>query len=202
MRRLTKILVTAFQPFMGEAVNPSEILLEHINLQYDSEIETLLLPVSFLEAPRALQNHLKENNYDLILLLGQAGGRSKVCLERVALNWIESESLDEAGYKPKQGPIVEGADPALFTDLPLTVWKENLSKKNLPVEISVSAGSYVCNYLYYQTLRWRMNTQQSLNVCFVHVPYLPQQTLEKPNTPSLTLDEMKAVIFEILNWYR
>lgn len=200
MTKAASILVTGFRPFLGESVNPSSLLLDWIAESYFSKVDTLLLPVSFEKAPRELMSLLESKSYDSILLLGQAGGRSRVSLERVALNWVETEHPDEEALLPAMGAIDDSGPSALFSTLPLAEWKTHLTKKNLPVEISLSAGGYVCNYLYYQTLRWLAQKGKKSGVCFIHVPYTPEQVLSKPGVPSMDISVMKQVLSEILDW--
>lgn len=196
-----KVLVTGFLPFLGERVNPSAIILEWIQNEFGDRVDTVLLPVSFRQAPEIVRKHLLDKNFDLILMLGQAGGRSRINLERVALNWVESNHPDEEAFKPDQGFILPEGEAALFSSLPLTKWKDDLLVENLPVEISLSAGGYVCNFLYYQTLQWLREGQKSASACFIHVPYLPEQTVNKGDMPSMDLEQMKAVFSVILKWY-
>lgn len=197
---MRKILVTGFEPFLNEKINPSKILLDWLKRDFAHQAETLLLPVSFTEAHKHVKSYLQQNTYDVILMLGQAGGRNKVSLERVALNWIETEHPDEDGYKPSRGVIEEGAASALFTSAPVTTWKEVLIQKDLPVEISLSAGGYVCNYTYYQILQWLKANGKASAACFIHVPYLKEQVADKtPGTPYMELETMKEVLTEILS---
>ncbi|WP_415061380.1 pyroglutamyl-peptidase I [Bdellovibrio sp.] len=200
MIKSSRILVTGFRPFQGESINPSEILLEWIKKDFSVKhgVDTLLLPVSFNQGPLVLLEQLSIKSYDVILLLGQAGGRSKVSLERVALNWIETEKPDEDQHTPQQGVIEEGVEPALFSHLPLSEWKEQIVKMNLPLEVSLSAGGYVCNYVYFQALRHIQKNQLSSKACFIHVPYLPEQVVDKGNAPSLDLETMKNILRLIL----
>lgn len=198
MSNKSRILITGFKPFLGESINPSSVLLDWLKVEFVNEVDTLLLPVSFQEAPKILEEHLKGHDYNLILLLGQAGGRSKVSLERVALNWIESEHPDEDGYLPEQGVIFSDENSALLTSLPLSEWKSRLVAQGLPVEISLSAGGYVCNYLYYSTMRMQQLMASQQNVCFIHVPYLPEQVSSKPLMPSMDLETMKSVLRGII----
>lgn len=198
MSNRSRILVTGFKPFLGESINPSAVLLDWLKVEFANEVDTLLLPVSFQDAPKYLDEHLTGQDYDLILLLGQAGGRSKVSLERVALNWIESEHPDEEGYLPQQGAIFPDENTALLTSLPLSDWKNQLAAGGLPVEVSLSAGGYVCNYLYYSTLRRQQLQGSKQNVCFIHVPYLPEQVSGKPLIPSMDLEIMKSVLRGII----
>lgn len=202
MANEAKILITGFCPFLGERINPSEILLDWLKKDFilQKKVDTLLLPVSFSRAVPALEQHLAQKKYRIILMLGQAGGRDTVCLERVALNWIETEKPDEDGKTPPQGKISPGKESALFSSLPLTEWKDQLRKKSLPISISLSAGGFVCNYVYYQVLSKLHETQDtSCQVCFIHVPYLPEQVVQKSNIPAMELEVMKDILKEIIN---
>lgn len=201
MIKSSKILVTGFGPFLGEKINPSEILLEWLKEDFSLKVDTLLLPVSFKQAPGILLGHLSQGDYDLIILLGQAGGRAKINLERVALNWVETGTSDEDSYRPRPGVISQEGDSALFSTSPLTEWRDKLIEKKLPVEISLSAGGFVCNYLYYHALQWVQENKKTAGACFIHVPYLPEQVLDKPGIPSMELEQMKIVLAHILSWY-
>lgn len=196
-----KILVTGFRPFLGESINPSQILVEWLQSspEFSNSVETLLLPVSFKSAVPQLFEYLKNTEYDYILMLGQAGGRNKVYLERVALNWIESDHPDEDRYRPPQGPIVLHGEPALFTEVAVTQWQKALVEMELPVSISLSAGGYVCNYLYYQVLAEIKKQQQRTRSCFIHVPYLPEQCANKNEMPSMSLEVMQKVLQQIIS---
>lgn len=200
MMKTPRILVTGFCPFLGEKINPSEILLDWLKRDFSlqDKVDTLLLPVSFATAAALLRERLDKKNYDVILMLGQAGGRSKISFERVALNWIETEKPDEDGVTPKQGVIVEGKDSALFSTFPINQVKDDLVLKQLPVSVSLSAGGYVCNYVYYHALLWLQENQTTSQACFIHVPYLPEQVVDKKDMPALELDVMKRVLEEVL----
>jgi Pyrrolidone-carboxylate peptidase (N-terminal pyroglutamyl peptidase) len=191
---MAKILVTGFLPFNNEVINPSEILLAELAKEFSAtEITTLLLPVSYQRAFATLQEHFKTNSYKTVLMLGQASGRSKISLERVALNWCES-GADEDGKKPEVGPILHDAPTAHISEFFPTEWAEQLSQV-APTAVSSTAGTFVCNNLYFKVLNEYGNKLKAL---FVHVPYLPEQTLHKPGTPSMSVDDQKAVIKELI----
>ncbi|WP_413944135.1 pyroglutamyl-peptidase I [Bdellovibrio sp. HCB-162] len=200
MMKAPRILVTGFSPFLGEKINPSEILLEWLkrDFAFQSKVETLLLPVSFAAAASLLESRIAQTSYDYIFMLGQAGGRSKINLERVALNWIETEKPDEDGVTPLQGPIISGKESALFSTLNVSNFKDQLQQKQLPIAVSLSAGGYVCNYVYYKTLLCLQENKIKSQTCFIHVPFLPEQVLDKPDMPSMDLETMKKVLEEIL----
>lgn len=196
-----RILITGFLPFLGESLNPSQILLERIkrDLSLQDQIDTLLLPVSFQQAGALLLQRLNLHRYEAVLMLGQAGGRKRISLEQVALNWIETEKPDEDGFTPHRGAIAPQSEAAYFTDLPLPQWQKLLEDSQVPAEISLSAGGYVCNHIYYQTLNAIREQGLSVQACFIHVPYLPEQTVGKvAETPSMGLDQMEKGIHLIL----
>jgi pyroglutamyl-peptidase len=196
-----RILVTGFKPFLGEKINPSEILLEHIKRDFavSGKVDTLVLPVSFAEAFPLLEKQIRQNRYAKIFLLGQAGDRDKVCFERVALNWVETQKPDEDGFVPPQGAINPQETPALFSQMPLTDWIEELKAQALPAKVSLSAGGYVCNYVYFKTLE-KLKGQVDTQALFIHVPYLPEQLPGKPTgTPFLDIEQMKGTLYPVLN---
>ncbi|UOF02921.1 pyroglutamyl-peptidase I [Bdellovibrio reynosensis] len=204
MNNSPQILVTGFQPFLGEKINPSEILLEWIQKDFASAgVDTLLLPVSFHEAPELILKKATEKNYDHILMLGQAGGRNKVSFERVALNWTETSHPDEYGFMPQRGKIFEQNAEAFFTQSPIEIWKDGLIKSGHHVEISLNAGGYVCNYIYYKILHHIQQNNLKSKACFIHVPYLPEQTASKSPAPaSMELDAMKNILLFVLDRVR
>lgn len=192
-----KILVTGFKPFLGHSINPSEQLSCDLAKKF-TEVTSLILPVEFGTAAEVLASHLQSHMYDYILLVGQASGRARVSLERIGLNWIESNNQDEAGYQPVTGPIVSGAPLALMTSFPISELCEALQKQNLPVHISFSAGTYVCNDIYFRALH--RFPQQKL--VFIHVPLLPDQHVQSgAQIPSaarpLSAAQLQAAIFHM-----
>jgi pyroglutamyl-peptidase len=177
-----KILVTGFEPFGGESINPSQKILESLNLPF---ADTLVLPVDYEPAFVSLQNHLKHNfSYDSILMLGQRSGTDSICLERVALNWMKQGSQR----------IDFNVDDAFINDLPLDKWQQELATVG-KVTVSLSAGDFVCNYIYFRTI----NELTLKPVLFVHLPLLPEQTVGKPQTPSMDLESQRKVILKIID---
>lgn len=174
----TKILVTGFEPFGGETYNPSAWLLEKIKVDPElSEFcETLLLPVTFHEAHKPVQEAIQTGKYKAWVGFGQAGGRSRICLERVALNWMETQQPDNSGAKPEPGLLVPNAEKAYFSKAPIEKMKSVLDLAGIPSEISFTAGAYVCNSLYYRVLHKLPHNMWGL---FVHVPYTYEQVIHK-----------------------
>lgn len=188
----SKILVTGFKPFKGDTLNPSEMIVEKI--AGNPLIDTLVLPVTFKGSFEVLQKHWNENGpYKGLLMLGQAAGRKTICLERVALNWCESSYADEEQYRPElQKPLIAGAPTSHISEFFPTAWAEELSQI-APTSVSFSAGTYVCNALYFQAL----NTLKCPSL-FVHVPYIPEQTIQKPDMDSIPLDLQIRVVESLL----
>jgi pyroglutamyl-peptidase len=199
---VSRWVLTGFEAFGGEKINPSAQLAEAIGKdpEFQSWVDTLILPVSFKKAPEILLSLFSDRTYDAVIMLGQAGGRSKINLERVSLNWVETPTADENGYKPKTGLIDPAAEKALFTPWPLAEIEKHLKNLGIPAEISFSAGSFVCNYLYFKVASEFALMKKSC--LFVHVPYLPEQAVAKNSAPSLDFETMKKGIIAILRFMK
>ncbi len=178
-----KILITGFKPFLGESVNPSELILYEIQ---HSNIQILILPVEFKSAFQILDTEIKNTNPDYVIMLGQASGRKNICFEKIGLNWIQSTNPDESGFKPQMGAIQIDQPLALMTKFPVDDIYQKLKSQNQPVEISFSAGAYVCNDLYFKIL----SAYPDLKSVFIHVPLLPEQLQPADTRPSMLLDVM------------
>ena len=195
-----KILITGFEPFGGESLNPSQILLE--KLQQDSAFSAradfALLPVSFGTVKSQIQSLLLHNSYERVFHLGQAGDRETVCLELVALNWMGGVR-DEAGFLPKDGAIEPLAPAAYISELPLKALSKRLKDEGFPVSVSLSAGAFLCNFVYFQSCQILEKKGQGAKALFIHVPYLPEQIQAKPGKASLEFDLMYKSVCEILS---
>ncbi|MGZ3692160.1 MAG: pyroglutamyl-peptidase I family protein [Pseudobdellovibrio sp.] len=194
-----KILVTGFKPFLGHQMNPSENLAVDLSQAF-IEVESLVLPVEFKRGFEVLNSHLEKHRYDYVIMLGQAAGRDKVCLERFALNWVETSNKDEAGVIPPTGKIIEEAPLSILTKFPLDKIITAVKNKTSLVKVSFSAGTYVCNDLYF-----RMSyAHPEINSIFIHVPLVPEQNVVG-NHHAISLDyedqfkTLKLVISELLS---
>ena len=194
-----KILVTGFKPFLGEKINPSEMLAAELAKNF-SEVTSLLLPVEFGKSFDILKNHLKDNTYDYLISIGQASGRNKICFEKIGLNWVQTEHKDESGSLPPQGNIANGP-LAVMSEFPIEEVYKHLKAEQFPVEISFSAGTFVCNDLYFRTL----NEFKNLNSVFVHVPLIEvQATIEnsKEKKPFISYSESLMCLSEMLKFLK
>jgi len=197
---MKKVLLTGFEPFLKESINPSQQLV----LEFQSKCDTLVLPVSYQRSWEVLRAHLQKNSYDFVLMLGQAGERKAIGLERVAINLQDTETSDEDGEQRLQARISESGPDAYMNTLPLRPWSQALQKMQLPVEISFSAGAFICNSIYYQAFEFKKAVNLKTEILFVHVPYLPEQVVEKKEgTPSVPFETMKqtvSALFDLISF--
>lgn len=202
-----RILVTGFKPFLHHTINASERVLSHLK-EERHDIETLLLPVSFQNSYREFKKHWDaQGPYDSVVMLGQANGRALVSLERVALNWMESKNPDNDGECPPGGRIIAGAPDSYLVDFFPSSWKETLSQvvggdasgSSSAVklaEVSLTAGAYVCNNLYYKVTHELQGT--SSKALFVHLPLLPEQTSENAGSPTMELKTQTLILHQLI----
>jgi len=191
-----RVLLTAFEPFGGEALNPSleiALRLEH-RLIGDHLIEAQILPVAFAHTREPLQRRLLGEDFALVIGLGQAGGRSSISLERIAINLIDARIADNAGAQPIEQPVVAEGPAAYFTTLPVKSMLRALVDAGIPAQISFSAGSYVCNQVFYLLMHVLDQQRSSARAGLIHVPYLPAQAAVHPGAASMALDTMVAAI--------
>ncbi len=197
---MKRFLITGFEAFGDDLLNPTELLMKWISEDpnLSADFVTQVLPVEYEKAHTLILQRPDLDSFDSIFCFGLAGGRSKIGLERVALNWIESSQADNAGKMLPLGPIDEKTKEVFFNEMNLEPLRASLQKAQLPVEISLSAGGYVCNYLYFQLLKASLKAQ----VLFIHIPYLKEQVADKPiGTAFLSeadLRRMLAVLVQCL----
>ncbi|MBC7466342.1 MAG: pyroglutamyl-peptidase I [Bdellovibrio sp.] len=165
-----KILISGFKPFLGQKINPSQKIALDLQDQF-ADVISIVLPVEYKQSFWLLEREIQNVEPDFVIMIGQAAGRTNVCFEKIGLNWVQSRHADEAGVKPEFGAIEKAEPLALMTPFPVDQHFEKLKAKGLPVEISFSAGAYVCNDLYFRIL----NEFKTLKAVFIHVPLVPEQ---------------------------
>lgn len=185
---MKKLLITGFDPFGGESVNPS---WEAVKLLPDQiggyEIHKLQIPTVFGLAPKTVLEKAAEIQPDVIISVGQAGTRAAVTPERIGINVRDARIADNAGISPKDESIVPGGPDGLFSTLPVKAMIAAIQAAGLPGAVSNTAGTFVCNDVLYSLLHHYAGTH--VRCGFIHVPWLPQQ-----GTPSLPLeDTVKAL---------
>lgn len=189
-----KILITGFDAFGGEKINPASLILDKIGDEIDGhKVEKLLLPTKFVGSADILEKKIAQTRPDIIISLGQAGGRSEITVERVAINIADASIADNDGKMPIDEKIRWDGENAYFSTLPIKAIVENLRKEEIPASVSNSAGTYVCNFIMYNDLYFA-DKYKNISAGFIHVPYLPAQVLDKRNMASMSLENMvKAV---------
>lgn len=189
-----KILITGFNPFNKETINPSLMLLPYYN---KDNIITLPLNVLYNLDARKVMEVIKKEEPDLVLLLGQAGGRKKVTIESVALNIQNATICDNGVNLRKHEVIIKNGPIAYQTSIDL-VNLLNIVNDEL-FDISYHAGTFVCNDLYYQVLHFLNISKLKTKCAFIHLPYLDTQVIDKPNMPSMKLEKMKEILDKVIN---
>lgn len=193
------ILVTGFEPFGGEKINPSWLAAERLPaVVAGSPVEKLLLPVEFGASARLLCRRLEQLQPEVVLCLGQAGGRAALTAERVAINIMDASQPDNAGFQPQDQPVCPGGPAAYFSSLPLKACVQAARQAGVPAAVSNTAGTYVCNQLLYAALDWAQKNDCAAKTGFVHLPWLPVQVLDRPGQPSMELDTMVRGIQAVL----
>ena len=190
-----KLLLTAFDPFGGESVNPAQKAVSLVGDAGGIDIVMLTVPTVFREASRQVIEAIRREKPDAVLCIGQAGGRAAVTPERVAINLMDARIPDNAGNRPADEPIVPDAPDAYFATLPIRKMVEAIRERGIPAEVSNTAGTFVCNELMYSVLHaLKAEFPQAIGG-FMHVPFIPEQAAAKsPVPPSMALDDIAAAI--------
>ena len=182
---MKKILITGFEPFGGEQINPSWEAVNRLPNQINEyQIIKLHIPVVFSDAARIVLKKAEEICPDAILCIGQAGGRGAITPELVGINLRNASIPDNNGNQPKDEPSVLGGDCAFFSTLPVRKMAQSINESGISSHVSYSAGTYVCNDVLYTLLEHFNKT--TTKVAFIHVPYIKEQNKE----PSMTLDDI------------
>lgn len=182
---MKKLLITGFEPFGGEEINPSWEAVSRLPDEIgDYALTKLRIPVVFGKAADAVLAKATEISPDAILCIGQAGGRSAITPELVAINLRYAKIPDNEGNQPKDEPILPNGNGAYFSTLPMRQMAEAISAAGVAAQLSYSAGAYVCNDLIYTLLHRHQNTQTKVG--FVHIPYATEQDKE----PAMDMEDM------------
>jgi pyroglutamyl-peptidase len=195
MKTLRTMLLTGFAPFGGETSNPSweaVAALDGCRLR-GHRVFARQLPVTFGASLKALRAALAETSPSLVVCVGQAGGRAQLSLERVAINIDDARIPDNAGQQPIDIPIVEGGPAAYFSTLPIKAMLAGLREAGFPAEISQTAGTYVCNHVFYGLMH-ALRNKRSTRGGFIHIPYSPVQAAAHPGAASLSTDVVTEAI--------
>jgi pyroglutamyl-peptidase len=186
-----KILVTGFDPFDGQPINPSWEAVRRLPDTVESaEIIKVQIPTSFGRSADVVRAAILEHDPDVIVSVGQAAGQFAISPERVAINVDDGRIPDTDGYQPIATPIRSDGPAAYFTLLPVKAMVTAIKKAGIPAVVSNTAGTYVCNHIMYQVLYMIDREFSGKRGGFVHVPYAPQQVVDRPGEPALAIDDM------------
>ena len=182
-------MLTGFDAFGGEHINPSWLAVKALHGRQiaSHRLVAAQLPTVFDESLRVLHALLLEHRPALTICVGQAGGRSALSLERVAINVDDARIADNAGTQPVDSPVAAGGPAAYFTSLPIKAMLLALQHEGLAAEVSQTAGTFVCNHVFYGLMHW-LATQRGFKTKrggFIHVPFLPEQ-----GAPSMQLADI------------
>ena len=178
-----KILITGFEPFNKEKINPSWEAVKSLPDSIDgNEIIKLNLPTVFKKSSEILLKNISSINPNIVICVGQAGGRYEISLERVAINIDDARIKDNEGNQPIDEVIFNDGENAYFSTLPIKKIKDELNKIPIPAAISNTAGTFVCNHIMYSLLYYVNKNNLNIKGGFIHVPYIVEQILDKPNT--------------------
>lgn len=190
-----KVLITGFDPFGGENINPA---LEAVKLLPNNisgaEIIKLEIPTVFVKALNKIEEAIIKHNPNIVISVGQAGGRFGVTPERVAINLDDARIKDNEGNQPIDISIFENGETAYFSNLPIKAMVKEMSEGGIPASVSNTAGTFVCNHVMYGILYLANKKYPGIKGGFIHVPYIPSQVITKPTMPSMSLSDISKGI--------
>ena len=190
MAHTPRILLTGFEPFGGDPVNPSALVCRALHGQRvgQATVHAVELPCVFGRALQVLDGALAAISPVLVLALGLAAGRGEISVERVAINVDDARIPDNAGAQPVDVPVVAGGPAAWFSTLPVKAIVAALRQEGLPAAVSQTAGTFVCNHVFYG-LQHRL-AGSGVRSGFIHVPLIEAQASAHPGLPTLPLDDL------------
>ncbi len=186
------VLVTGFEPFGGERVNPSALAAQALHEREVAKRRVIgvVLPCVFGESLAMLRREIQRLRPELIICTGQDGGRAEIAIESISMNIMDANIPDNDGNQPIARPVVRTGPAAYWTTLPVKAIAGALSKAHLPVKVSYCAGTFVCNYVFYGLMR-TLARNRTARGGFIHVPYLPEQARRADDgSPSMPLKKI------------
>ena len=182
-----KVLITGFDSFGNETINPSNLAVNSLpDIIDDIIIKKVTIPTIFKKSSEILEKYIEEFSPNIVICVGQAGGRDKITVERVAINIDDARIPDNSSQQPIDEAIQRDGEAAYFTTLPIKRIVNAIREVGIPAEVSNTAGTFVCNHIMYQALFASTKADKPFKAGFMHIPFIPEQTTEKP---SLSLKE-------------
>ena len=201
-----RVLITGFDKFGGESINPSSLCVNSLPDVIDNiEIKKVTLPTVFKDSSSVLEGNIKSFSPNIIICVGQAGGRSKITPERIAINIDDARIPDNIGNSPIDEAIRKDGENAYFSSLPIKAIVDELNKNNIPSAISNTAGTFVCNHIMYEALYLTSKKYLNIKAGFIHIPYIEEQIKNKPNMPYMKkeyiITALELIIKTAVNYY-
>ena len=184
-----KVLLTGFEPFGGERVNPSWEAVKQLNGEVIDDVTLVAeqIPTVFGKSIAVMEHLIQQHNPDIVICVGQAGGRLHITPEQVAINMDDARIPDNQGNQPIDEPIADKGPVAYWSTIPIKRIVENMKESNIPASVSHTAGTFVCNHIFYGLMDYITRTSSSIRGGFIHIPFIPEQTINK-EAPSLSLE--------------
>lgn len=184
------VLLTGFDSFGGESRNPSWDAVRRLRGERIAGHDVVVqrVPTAFARCAVVLARAIKRHRPRLVLCLGQAGGRTAISIERVAINCIDARIPDNDGLQPIDQPVIDGAPTAYFSALPVKAMLNALRERGFPAELSNSAGTYVCNALAFHLAHGIATSWPMLRGGFIHIPFAPDQAAARHGAPSMPIE--------------
>jgi len=190
---MTKVLLTGFEPFGTATSNPSGEIVKQIS---GDNIVTAILPVAYAQSGERLLQLIAEHNPDVVICLGQAEGRTQITPEKVAINLDDARLADNDGVLRNDVKIIESGPDAYFSTLPINEIVEAIKAKGVPATVSLSAGAFLCNHVFYVAQNKFAGTK--VRSGFVHLPLMDSQAAEFPGLPTMPLNQMVIAVRAML----
>lgn len=190
-----KVLITGFDPFGGEKINPAWEAVKGIKDTIEgAKIIKLEIPTVFNKSIEKVKEAMELEKPDIVLCIGQAGGRYDMTVERVAINVDDARIEDNEGNQPIDIPVFEDGENAYFSNLPIKAMVEEIKGQGIPASISNSAGTFVCNHIMYGVLYHINKTYKNMRGGFIHVPFINEQVLDKKNQPYMPVEHITKAL--------
>ncbi|WP_350343372.1 pyroglutamyl-peptidase I [Proteinivorax tanatarense] len=188
---MKRVIITGFDPFGKDEINPSWEAVKRLPDEIEgAKIEKIEIPTVFHKSVEELIQKIELSAPDIVICVGQAGGRFDITIERVAINLDDARIPDNENNQPIDKKIAEKGESAYFSNLPIKAMARKIREGGIPASVSNTAGTFVCNHIMYGLLHYINKNDLAKRGGFIHVPYIPSQVTNKPNVPSMALDDI------------
>lgn len=190
------VLLTGFDPFGGESINPAWEVAKSLHEKTIGEYKIISkqVPTVFQKSISVLKEYIEELNPKMVICIGQAGGRPDITIERVAINVDDARIADNEGNQPVDVPVVEEGPAAYWSTLPMKAIVKRLQEEGIPASVSQTAGTFVCNHIFYGLMHELEKRDKKIKGGFIHIPFLPEQASNYPGQPSMSLSTIRKGI--------